>query len=761
MMNWLRSGIVGLVTLLLVACGEDRPPGEIQGQARSPAAVAAMDAARQQTAVALMERSALPQSPPATQILFGDLHVHSTFSLDAFTVELPMMALQGAHPPANACDFARYCANLDFFALTDHSENLTALHWQQEKEIIRQCNALANDPGNQDLIAFAGWEWTQVGDTAEDHWGHKNVIFRGITEAELPARPINSRADGAGIGIFDNVSRVPLARFLDPLNWRDYMDMKWLYEELISMPQCPRGVPVRELPMDCHENAPTPAELFAKLRDWDMEVMVIPHGNTWGIYTPPLASWDKALNDLQHDPELQPLIEVMSGHGNSEEYRSWRPMEMLADGSPICPEPTDGFVPCCWQAGNIMRQRCDGLSAQECERRVVKARQLAAEAGPSYSLVFPDAEPEEWLNCNQCEDCFKPAFGTVPTESVQYAMSLTDFDTARPGGKQRFKFGFIASTDDHTARPGTGYKQYERRKMTFASGVRSPRFDIGLPVPEDDFKGPDQPHPVHVEGVWPDSERMQSFTFPGGIVAVHAAARTRDAVWEALEQRQVYGTSGPRMLLWFDLLNGPGGRMSMGSELELEENPVFEVRAAGAFIQKPGCPEESHQALDPERLDYLCAGECYHPGDERHRIIAIEVVRILPQEYPGEPVGGLIEDAWKRFDCPPDPQGCVVRFEDEEWLTAGRDALYYVRALQEPTPAINGRQLRTRYDQQGQPIAVDICHGDYRTSFDDDCLAPNSERAWSSPIFVNQAARNQASRRALGPGPGAAAAPGD
>jgi hypothetical protein len=719
-----------------VACGgSDRPAGEIQGGRRPENDVAAQAEYQNSARSALATAAGAGRGPGDKQILFGDLHVHTTYSLDAFAMELPMMNLQGIHTPADACDFARYCAELDFFSLDDHAESLTPTHWTETKESIRQCNALAGDPSSQDVIAFVGWEWTQVGLTPEMHWGHKNVIFPGLADDELPARPISSRPDDGGIGLFKNVRRAIGARWVDPLGWEDYSDLAWLLDRVEEIPMCPKGVDTRDLPPDCHENAPVPADLYEKLEQWGFDALVIPHGNAWGLYTPPRTSWDKALDPAQHDPGRQRLIEVMSGHGNSEEYRSWQPVEVV-EGEALCPEPSEDFLPCCWQAGEIMRKRCGDLPPEECEARVAEARRLAVGAGAMPRRVFPDAEAEEWLDCDQCRDCFKPAFAFRPRESTQYAMALSNFDAADNDGRPlRFRFGFIASTDDHTSRPGTGYKQYERRKMTFATGPRSALF---FPRPE--VEDPSVPQSVELSLLVPDAERSSSFSFPGGIVGVHAEGRSRAAVWSALERREVYGTSGPRILLWFDLLNGPAGRQPMGTEAVLDTPPRFEVRAAGAFVQRPGCPATSHQALSPERLEYLCAGECYHPSDERHPIAAIEVVRIRPQNAPQEDIDGLIEDPWRRFECPPDPAGCVVTFQDEEFASAGRDALYYVRALQEETPAINGATMRTEFDEGGYATGVDLCFGDYRTPFDDDCLAPIQERAWSSPIFVDQPA---------------------
>jgi hypothetical protein len=126
-------------------------------------------------------------------------------------------------------------------------------------------------------------------------------------------------------------------------------------ERVASSERCPDGVDVRALPADCLEAAATPRELHEKLDQWGFDAVTIPHGTTWGTYTPATTSIDKHLDPLRYDGARMRLVEIMSGHGNSEEYRSWQEFKVESDGTPICPEPTADFLPCCWQAGEHER----------------------------------------------------------------------------------------------------------------------------------------------------------------------------------------------------------------------------------------------------------------------------------------------------------------------------------------------------------------------------------------------------------------------
>jgi len=673
------------------------------------------------------------------EILFGDLHVHTTFSADAFQMSLPMSGGEGAHPVADACDFARFCAGLDFWSINDHGLSLTPDRWKETVATIRQCNEVAGTGRNPDLISLLGWEWTQMGTTPDNHYGHKNVILRGTGDEEIPTRPIAAAPANDDGDLFAVAPHPILVGVLALATAGDGgMAFARYLADTLAPPRCPDGVPVRELPDDCREAARTPGDLFAKLDDWGHDALVIPHGTTWGMYTPQGSAWDKQLTADQHDPDRQTLIEVFSGHGNSEEYRSWREVILREDGSRSCPPPSEDYLPSCWRAGEIIEARCQesGEPADACAERAAEARQLYVDADRNGGRrVVPGETVADWQDSGQCRDCFQPAFNYRPRSAAQYILAL-----GRPGapeGLERFHFGFIASSDNHSARPGTGYKDIARTTFTEARFGTFEHSELGNaperdPAPRATAFDPSTTLPPFA--IW-ENERAGSFFLNGGLAAVHARGRSRDALWAGLESREVYGTSGPRILLWFDLLNAPAGSgpLPMGSKARLAEAPIFEVRAIGSREQQPGCPDHVDESLSPAQLERLCRGECHHPSDRRRQITRIEIVRIRPQQSADEAIDALVEDPWRVFSCAPDPAGCRVAFSDEDFRSGARDALYYARAIEEPSLAVAADPLGCSRDASGRCVEVSPC-GD--RADDDDCLAETEERAWSSPIFV-------------------------
>ena len=734
----LLIGALGLVAFGAASWdwfGRSRGAGTIEGAALPSDIIAA----RTQ-----LQAEGSPSAADDSHVLFGDLHVHTTYSTDAFMWALPLFGGEGIHPLADACDFARYCSQLDFWAATDHAEAMTPIRWQETRESIRQCNAVSGDAQNPDVAAFVGFEWTQVGRTPDEHYGHKNVIFPGLLDNALSQRAI------AAAGVASQTLRgspVALNRWLPFLDWRnrqDYFDFQHYVREIRAIPECDADVPSNELPAECFETAATPGQLVERLDSQGLEYLLIPHGTTWGFYTPPGTTFDKQLEGNER-PERQTLIEVMSGHGNSEEFRPWREVTLAADGlTGECPAPTDDYTPACWRAGEIIRARCiaSGSDAQSCDARAADARRRAANLGVAYHLLIDGEEATDWLDSGQCRDCFVPPFSHRPRTSVQYGLAITNFDD--PDHWRRFRWGFIGSSDNHRARPGTGYKPHDRFLHTEAAGVSSDEWRTRV-------LGPRAPQSAEVNAAisreslmtmagfqLTEAERQASFWTTGALAAVHTADRSREQIYNALQRREVYATSGPRILLWFDLINAPSGQpIPMGSEASMTSTPRFRVRAAGDFKQAPGCPDFAALGLSAQRLERLCGGECYNPTNERIPITRIEVVRIRPQITPGEDVARLIEDVWRSFPCNDVGQGCTIEFSDAEFTRARRDTVYYVRAIQAPTPRINGGALRPRLDTRGNTVAVDPCYGDWRTPRSDNCLADVEERAWASPIFVS------------------------
>jgi hypothetical protein len=374
---------------------------------------------------------------------------------------------------------------------------------------------------------------------------------------------------------------------------------------------------------------------------------------------------------------------------------------------------------------------------------------------------------DDWLDCDQCRDCFNPAFTHRPGGSIQSALALrrysdtqTNAEAAAASGdavvsedgvsgearERAFRFGLIGASDTHDARAGNGFKEFARLENTEA--LRRTGIFRRLTVEEVEPAAKAQPIDVNEVPIASrrDMERGASFLLTGGLAAVHSESRRRESIWEAFTEREVYATSGDRILLWFDLLNAPTGERPMGSVVAGQAAaPILRVSAAGAFEQLPGCPDYVDGALTPERIERICLGECYHPSDQRRAITRLEIVRIQTQTRAQEPIETLVADPWRVFACDDRGEGCTATFEDPDFLAdageAGREIIYYARAIQEPTPAVNAGGFRCTRDAEGNCIEIDPCYADDRTEADDDCLSPNEEHAWSSPIFVRPSIR--------------------
>jgi len=652
-------------------------------------------------------------------ILFGDLHAHTSTSLDASLLSLPLLKAR-PYGPDDACAFARFCSQLDFWSINDHAEEMLAEHWQENLASVRDCNARFDGYHHDaEMVTFLGWEWTQSTNDPATDFGHHNVVLKDTCSEAIPARPFAAPASFAGI----DPSIIPTLRdlvvALDPENAAAYDAVVERVQAFEQKPLCDGNVDTLDLPPDCHEVADTPADVYRLFERWGLDAIAVPHGTAWGTHHTQLVTWRQRFTPEQLSPIWSPLVEIHSGHGNSEEYRPYRHAE-IRDDELQCPMPTAGFEPCCWRAGEIIRARSaeceDEPASPECEAEVDASRQAFLAGGKRGFRTVPRAEADDWLECGQCVDCFQPALGLRPERTAQAALAMTNLED--PDAPWRYVFGFVSSTDTHQTGPGAGYKEF--LEMSDASGASSPEFE---PIVE-----------TAVSQITPDHTRQESFNFAGGLVAVHARARNRDAIWQALLDRRVYATSGERIELWFDWIGSDATRAPMGSKVVTTETPTFEIRARGSYRQAPGCPDWVEESVGPEFIERMCFGECYHPLGERHRITAVEIVKVRPQVSAEEPLRDLIQDPFLVLPCAEDQEECSVTFQDDQYELEGRPASYYVRVLQAPTQIFNQGTLRCTRDEAGRCIDTNPC--DTGPGSMDDCLALGQERAWSSPIYL-------------------------
>ncbi len=237
-------------------------------------------------------------------------------------------------------------------------------------------------------------------------------------------------------------------------------------------------------------------------------------------------------------------------------------------------------------------------------------------------------------------------------------------------GVNPFKYGLIGSTDAHTSFATADNENFwGKYSMTFPSPTR-----ISDPMV------PTWPSPMNWE------------TGAAGYAGVWARENTRAAVFDALQRREVYATTGPRMTVRFfggwdftpaDALAADVARpgyargVPMGGDLPPASGPV------------PTFVVVATKDPDGANLDrvQIVKGWLAEDGTTHERVhdVALSDGRAVGPDGSGEPVGSTVDVADASYtNAIGDPE-LRVTWTDPDF-DGERPAFYYVRVLEIPTP---------------------------------------------------------------------------
>ena len=275
-------------------------------------------------------------------------------------------------------------------------------------------------------------------------------------------------------------------------------------------------------------------------------------------------------------------------------------------------------------------------------------------------------------------------------------------------GTNPYKIGLVGSTDSHTA-------------MSTAD--------------DNNFWGkiaPNEPNPERWKHPFVKTDKgtiMGWEQTSSGYAAVWSTANTREALFDAMQRREVYGTTGPRMTVRFfggweySAADASGDRAAagyakgvpMGGDLKAGatgKSPTFLVAAMkdpeGGNVDRIQIIKgwmDGKGALHEKVYDVVWSGDRKHGADGK-----------LP------PVGNTVDVANATWTNTIGAPALMKMWQDPEFDPAQR-AFYYVRVLEIPTPRW------TAYDAKR-----------FNVKMDPKVPMTTQERAYTSPIWYTPAA---------------------
>ena len=660
---------VWLSAALVLSCG--RPVSERRSEGGAAAATAREEAASEVRC---------DHFDPNRQVFWGDLHVHTEISSDAWRSDVrnrPADAYRFARgeavsiPPLAAdgqgTQSVRLARPLDFAAVTDHAESfgLTAQCAHPESgaydspgcDYFRRLPATPAFAPDPDLPPRSEIEKMICGDDNAvcQEWGRR-------TDWEETQR---------AAALWDDASRSCRFSTFVAYEWSGSREGPLLHRNVIFRNEA------APYPVDSRI-APNPGDLFGALESECLaptsemgaagcDVLSIPHnsntsqGAMFGPVKDPVQpeSISAARRLAAQHARFEPAIEIMQHKGDSE----------CRNGlSSVLGEPDE---------------LCD------------------------FEKLFPPQMPE----CQPGQVLAPNAVACTEAGSfARYGLAIGLAEKTRLGVNP-FEYGFLAATDTHNATPG----QVGETNWKGHVGIRdhTPATRLGRAA-----------------------QMNNALNNPGGIAGVWAEENSRSSLFDAIRRRETFGTSGPRIAV--RLFGG------WDLPEDLCEHGDFAARAyakgapMGSVLNDPGAgtpptsPRFAVQALaDP--------GTAERPGTDLERAQIVKVwtdsVGQIHQrvfDVAGEASSSALQDPGVDLQtCVPTGAGprslCTV-WQDPEF-EAGTPAVYYARIVEQPS---------CRW-QTAECLGIPV--GERPAGCEAGLPKVVQERAWTSPIWVEREPR--------------------
>lgn len=636
--------------------------------------------------VASMLSTSLPSaasnapSPDQRRVFFGELHLHTALSIDAWThktkllpddaykfgrgetVMIPALQLANEQGIQSAQDVpARRAWPLDFMAVTDHAENFGTMF-------------MLDDPGS----AFSR---SELGKKIRGYpmiaMGMKLTGVQGSPDAAVIDDAIKGAWDMIIKAANDNYRPGKFTTFI-AYEWSSTPGYKNLHRNVIfNSDHAP-------LPFSTIDSA-KPEDLWSYLestRKQGIDVIAIPHnGNASGGL---MYDWNmsdgKPIDEAyaQRRALNEPLTEIAQNKGQSEtipamspndEFANFEVMDRLLVGTTPSPGP-GSYIRDAYGRGLIIQSRVG--------------------ANPYKYGVVGGSD-------------FHNALSTSGEEAYAGGQFGIDPKTMLPSGSRaKESLGLAMPSISREGHPEDG------AKLLKSLSANLPQNAIDTSARDSEQKR---------------LELLEGST--GGLTGVWAEENTRDSIFAALKRKETFATSGTRIRLrmfagwefddallknrhWVSAAYAQG--VAMGGDLPA--NP--QNKNAPSFIV------EASKDPDGANLDRIQIIKVWLDGEkyqEKIFDVALSDKRKLDAQQHVEPVGNTVDFKTGKYKNSIGTPILITVWRDPEF-DAKKPAVYYARALEIPTP----RWSTLLAIKNNLPIASER-------------PATIQERAWSSPIW--------------------------